>query len=112
GISLISSPLHAKKSHSQIQSSAAVKFRGVTVSESKINRDEVIIVDWTSDDEDEVCADKTISSVKPKVTQAVRSQADKSGQTLQKQGIGFKKVHKIKACFVFKSTGHLIKKGL
>ncbi|GJV40030.1 hypothetical protein Tco_1418470 [Tanacetum coccineum] len=79
------------------------------VSKSKINRDEVIIEDWTSDDEDDVCADKTVSSVKPNVTQAVRSQADKSGQTLQKQGIGFKKVHKIKACFVCKSTGHLIK---
>ncbi|GJW02044.1 putative ribonuclease H-like domain-containing protein [Tanacetum coccineum] len=79
------------------------------VSKSNINRDEVIIEDWTSDDEDDVCADKTVSSVKPKVTQAVRSQADKSGQTSQKQGIGFKKVHKIKACFVCKSTGHLIK---
>ncbi|GKB22072.1 ribonuclease H-like domain-containing protein [Tanacetum coccineum] len=59
--------------------------------------------------EDDVCAVKTVSSVKPNVTQAVRSQTDKSGQTLQKQGIGFKKVHKIKACFVCKSTGHLIK---
>ncbi|GJT22316.1 retrovirus-related pol polyprotein from transposon TNT 1-94, partial [Tanacetum coccineum] len=49
------------------------------------------------------------SSVKPNVTQAVRSQTDKSGQTSQKQGIGFKKVHKIKACFVCKSTSHLIK---
>ncbi|GJW64892.1 ribonuclease H-like domain-containing protein [Tanacetum coccineum] len=77
------------------------------VSKSKVNRDEVIIEDWTSDDEDDVCADKTVSSVN--VTQAVRSQADKSGQTSQKQGIGFKKVHKIKACFVCKSTGHLIK---
>ncbi|GJV24481.1 hypothetical protein Tco_1377176 [Tanacetum coccineum] len=79
------------------------------VSESKINRDEVIIKDWTSDDKDDVCADKTVSCVKPKVTQAVRSQADKSGQTSQKQGIGFKKVQKIKACFVCKSIGHLIK---
>ncbi|GJQ96646.1 putative ribonuclease H-like domain-containing protein [Tanacetum coccineum] len=79
------------------------------VSKSKINRDEVIIEDWTSDDEDDVCAVQTVSSVKPNVTQAVRSQADKSGQTSQKQGIGFKKVHKIKACFVCKSTGHLIK---
>ncbi|GKA73153.1 hypothetical protein Tco_0779369, partial [Tanacetum coccineum] len=52
---------------------------------------------------------KTVSSVKPNVTQAVRSQADKSGQTSQKQGINFKKVHKIKACFVCKSTDHLIK---
>ncbi|GJS09294.1 putative ribonuclease H-like domain-containing protein [Tanacetum coccineum] len=79
------------------------------VSKSKINRDEIIIKDWTSDGEDDVCAVKTVSSVKPNVTQAVRSQADKSGQTSQKQGIGFKKVHKIKACFVCKSTGHLIK---
>ncbi|GKC10502.1 putative ribonuclease H-like domain-containing protein [Tanacetum coccineum] len=63
----------------------------------------------TVDDEEDVCAVKTVSSVKPNVTQAVRSQADKSGQTSQKQGINFKKVHKIKACFVCKSTGHLIK---
>ncbi|GJZ63648.1 ribonuclease H-like domain-containing protein, partial [Tanacetum coccineum] len=74
------------------------------VSKSKINRDEVIIEDWTSDDEDDVCAIKTVSSVKPNVTQA-----DKSGQTSQKQGIGYKKVHKIKACLVCKSTDHLIK---
>ncbi|GJW81408.1 putative ribonuclease H-like domain-containing protein [Tanacetum coccineum] len=59
------------------------------VSQSKINRDKVIIEDWTSDDEDDVCADKTVSSVKLNVTQAVRSQTDKSGQTLQKQGISF-----------------------
>ncbi|GJY07815.1 hypothetical protein Tco_0374869 [Tanacetum coccineum] len=71
---------------------------------SKINSDEVIIEDWTSNDEDDVCAVKTVSFVKPNVTQAVRSQADKSGQTSQ-----FKKVHKIKACFVCKSTDHLIK---
>ncbi|GJX32611.1 putative ribonuclease H-like domain-containing protein [Tanacetum coccineum] len=51
----------------------------------------------------------TSETVEPNVTQAVRSQADKSGQTSQKQRIGFKKVHKIKACFVCKSTGHLIK---
>ncbi|GJT63922.1 hypothetical protein Tco_1015402, partial [Tanacetum coccineum] len=63
----------------------------------------------TVDYKDDVCAVKTDSFVKHNVTQAVRSQADKSGQTLQKQGIGFKKVHKIKACFVCKSTGHLIK---
>ncbi|GKD66200.1 hypothetical protein Tco_1308308, partial [Tanacetum coccineum] len=39
-------------------------------SESKIYRDEVIIKDWTSDDEDDDCADKTVSSVKPNATQA------------------------------------------
>ncbi|GJW48182.1 putative reverse transcriptase domain-containing protein [Tanacetum coccineum] len=62
-------------------------------------------------DEDDVSAVKTVSSVKSNVhvTQAVRSQTDKSGQTSQKQGIGFKKVNKIKGCFVCKSTDHLIK---
>ncbi|GJZ74083.1 putative ribonuclease H-like domain-containing protein [Tanacetum coccineum] len=33
----------------------------------------------TVDDEDDVCVVKTVSSVKPNVTQAVRSQADKNG---------------------------------
>ncbi|GKB44651.1 hypothetical protein Tco_0889593 [Tanacetum coccineum] len=79
------------------------------ISFAGLDEDEVIIEDWTSDDEDDVCAIKTVSSVKPKVTQVVRSQTDKSGQTSQKQGIGFKKLHKIKACFVCKSTDHLIK---
>ncbi|GKB30392.1 putative ribonuclease H-like domain-containing protein [Tanacetum coccineum] len=61
------------------------------VSKLKINRNEVIIEDWTSDDEDDVCDVKTVSSIKPNVTQAVRSQVNKSGQTSQKQGIDFKK---------------------
>ncbi|GJY99355.1 retrovirus-related pol polyprotein from transposon TNT 1-94 [Tanacetum coccineum] len=74
------------------------------VSKTGFNRDEVIIEDWTSDDEEDMYLVNTVSSVKPNVTQA-----DKNGQTSQKQGIGFKKVHKIKACFVCKSTGHLIK---
>ncbi|GJU28425.1 hypothetical protein Tco_1167046, partial [Tanacetum coccineum] len=43
------------------------------VSKSKVNREEVVIEDWTSDDEDDVCTDKTVSSVN--VTQAVRRQA-------------------------------------
>ncbi|GJZ14654.1 putative ribonuclease H-like domain-containing protein [Tanacetum coccineum] len=51
------------------------------VSKSNINKDEVIIEDWTLDDGDDVCAVKTISFVKPNVTQAIRSQADKSGQS-------------------------------
>ncbi|GJZ07785.1 putative ribonuclease H-like domain-containing protein [Tanacetum coccineum] len=42
------------------------------------NRDEVIIEDWTSDDEEDMCPVNNVSSVKPKVTHAVRSQADKS----------------------------------
>ncbi|GKF47017.1 hypothetical protein Tco_0136819, partial [Tanacetum coccineum] len=61
------------------------------VSKLKINRNEVIIEDWTSDDEDDVCDVKTVSSIKPNVTQAVRSQVNKSGQTSQKQMIDFKK---------------------
>ncbi|GJR31709.1 putative ribonuclease H-like domain-containing protein [Tanacetum coccineum] len=52
------------------------------VSKPKINRDKVIIEDWNSDDEDDVSEVNT------------------------KEGIGFKK---IKACFVCKSTDHLIK---
>ncbi|GKF45647.1 hypothetical protein Tco_0135449, partial [Tanacetum coccineum] len=36
----------------------------IVMSKSKINRDEVIIEDWTLDDEDDVCAIKTVSSVK------------------------------------------------
>ncbi|GKF65024.1 hypothetical protein Tco_0188472, partial [Tanacetum coccineum] len=52
------------------------------VPKPKINRDKVIIEDWNSDDEDDVSTVKT------------------------KEGIGFKK---IKACFVCKSTDHLIK---
>ncbi|GJX93713.1 ribonuclease H-like domain-containing protein [Tanacetum coccineum] len=52
------------------------------VSKLKINRDKVIIEDWNSDDEDDVSAVKI------------------------KEGIGFKK---IKACFVCKSSDHLIK---
>ncbi|GJU11692.1 putative ribonuclease H-like domain-containing protein [Tanacetum coccineum] len=42
-------------------------------SKTTIDRDEVIIEDSTSDDEDDVCAVKTVSSIKPNVTQAVRS---------------------------------------
>ncbi|GKD92022.1 hypothetical protein Tco_1371859 [Tanacetum coccineum] len=51
------------------------------VSKSKINRNKVIIEDWTSDDEKDVCVVKSVSFVEPNVTRAVRSQADKSGQT-------------------------------
>ncbi|GJT56321.1 hypothetical protein Tco_0991375, partial [Tanacetum coccineum] len=47
-----------------------------------------------------------VSPVKTNETQTVKTRVDKIGQTSQKQGIGFKK---IKACFVCKSTDHLIK---
>ncbi|GJT78972.1 ribonuclease H-like domain-containing protein [Tanacetum coccineum] len=79
---------------------------------NKIIESKTLETTKTLDDEKDMRLVNTVSSVKPNVTQAVRSQADKSGQTLQtsqKQGISFKKVHKIKACFVCKSTDHLIK---
>ncbi|GJX23388.1 hypothetical protein Tco_0227833 [Tanacetum coccineum] len=62
-----------------------------------VNRDKVIIEDWNSDDEDDVSEVQTVNPVKTN---------DKIGQTSKKAGIGFKK---IKACFVYKSTNHLIK---
>ncbi|GJU56960.1 hypothetical protein Tco_1234726 [Tanacetum coccineum] len=68
------------------------------VTNPKINRDSVIIEDWNSDYEEE---GYEMQTVRPK-TQTVK----KSSQTSKKQGIGFKKV---KACFVSKSTDHLIK---
>ncbi|GJV39183.1 putative ribonuclease H-like domain-containing protein [Tanacetum coccineum] len=76
------------------------------VPKPKFNRDKVIIEDWYSDDEDDVSEVNTVSPVKTNQTQIVKTQVDKSGQIYQKEGIGFKK---IKACFVCKSTNHLIK---
>ncbi|GKE45797.1 hypothetical protein Tco_1473081 [Tanacetum coccineum] len=72
------------------------------VSNPKINEDKVIIEDWNSDDEEEVYE---VQTVRPE-TQTVKTRDDKSGQNSQKQGISFRKV---KACFVCKSTNHLIK---
>ncbi|GJZ77004.1 hypothetical protein Tco_0641676 [Tanacetum coccineum] len=60
----------------------------------------------TIDDEDDVSEVQTNSPVKTNETLTVKTRVDKIGQTSQKQGIGFKK---IKACFVCKSTDHLIK---
>ncbi|GJV85883.1 putative ribonuclease H-like domain-containing protein [Tanacetum coccineum] len=67
------------------------------MSNPKINRDSVSIEDWTSNDEEEVSG---VQKVRPKTID------DKSGQNSHKQGVGFRKV---KACFVCKSTDHLIK---
>ncbi|GKC45273.1 hypothetical protein Tco_1062995 [Tanacetum coccineum] len=53
-------------------------------------------------DEDEVSG---VQTVRPE-TQIVKTRDDKSGQTFKKQGISFRK---LKACFVCKSTDHLIK---
>ncbi|GJS46590.1 hypothetical protein Tco_0596711 [Tanacetum coccineum] len=74
----------------------------LVVSNPKINRDSVIIEDWTSDDEEEV---SRVQKVRPE-NQTVKTRDDKSGQNSHKQGVGFRKV---KACFVCKSTDHLIK---
>ncbi|GKA25717.1 hypothetical protein Tco_0711826, partial [Tanacetum coccineum] len=68
-----------------------------------INKDKVIIEDWNSDDEDDV---SKVSPVKTNETQTAKTQVDKIGQTFKKVGIGFKK---IKTCFIYKSTDHLIK---
>ncbi|GKB97569.1 hypothetical protein Tco_0983706 [Tanacetum coccineum] len=57
----------------------------------------------TVDDEDNA---SEVSPVKTNETQTTKTQVDKIGQTSKKAGIGFKK---IKACFVCKSTDHLIK---
>ncbi|GKE91317.1 hypothetical protein Tco_1572412 [Tanacetum coccineum] len=72
------------------------------VSNPKIDRDRVIIEEWNLDDEEE---EYEVQIVRPK-TQTVQTRDDKSGQNSNKQGIGFRKV---KACFVCKSTNHLIK---
>ncbi|GJX20249.1 ribonuclease H-like domain-containing protein [Tanacetum coccineum] len=82
------------------------KTNEVEKSKTKINRDKVIIEDWNSDDEDDVSEVNTASPVKTNETQTVKTQVDKIGQISQKEGIRFKK---IKACFVCKSTDHLIK---
>ncbi|GJR41380.1 hypothetical protein Tco_1217064 [Tanacetum coccineum] len=72
------------------------------VSNPKINRNTVIIEDWHSDEEEE---ESEVQTVRPE-TQTVKTRDDKSGQNSKKQGIGSRKV---KACFVCKSTDHLIK---
>ncbi|GJT38216.1 putative ribonuclease H-like domain-containing protein [Tanacetum coccineum] len=72
------------------------------MSNPNINRDSVIIEDWISDDEEEVSEVQIVRLE----TQTVKTRDDKSGQNSKKQGIGFRKV---KACFVCKSTDHLIK---
>ncbi|GJT09294.1 ribonuclease H-like domain-containing protein [Tanacetum coccineum] len=53
------------------------------VSNHKINRDSVIIEDWTSDDEEEVFG---VQKVRPE------TRDDKSGQNSHKQGVGFRKI--------------------
>ncbi|GJS38435.1 putative ribonuclease H-like domain-containing protein [Tanacetum coccineum] len=73
------------------------------MSTPNINKDKVIIEDWNSDDENDV---SEVSLVKTNETQTAKTQVDKISQTSKKAGIGFKK---IKACFVCKSTDHLIK---
>ncbi|GJY07521.1 hypothetical protein Tco_0374575 [Tanacetum coccineum] len=83
---------------------ADISFAGKT--NEGDNMDKVIIEDWNSYDEDDVSNVNTVSPVKTNETRTVKTQADKISQTSQKVGIGYKK---IKACFVCKSTDHLIK---
>ncbi|GKB19041.1 hypothetical protein Tco_0852964, partial [Tanacetum coccineum] len=89
----------------QINDANTVKPKSASesvVSNPQINRDRVIIEDWNSDDEEEV---SEVQKVRPE-NQTVKTRDDKSGQNSQKQGVGFRKV---KACFVCRSTEHLIK---
>ncbi|GKD31655.1 hypothetical protein Tco_1242433 [Tanacetum coccineum] len=104
-IELKTTDLNTKTSETVGKTNEANTQKPKTVYES-VNRDKVIIEDWNSDDEDDVSEVQTVSLVKTNETQTVKTRVDKIGQSSQKQGIGFKK---IKACFVCKSTDHLIK---
>ncbi|GKB38161.1 ribonuclease H-like domain-containing protein [Tanacetum coccineum] len=92
--------LHRKTNDANTEKPKSVS--GSVVSNPKINRDSVIIEDWTSDDEEEV---SRVQKVRPE-NQTVKTRNDKSGQNSHKQRVGFRKV---KACFVCRSTEHLIK---
>ncbi|GKA63077.1 hypothetical protein Tco_0762683 [Tanacetum coccineum] len=104
-IKLKTTDLNTKTSETVGKTNEVNTQKPKTVYES-VNRDKVIIEDWNSDDEDDVSEVQTVSPVKTNETQTVKTGVDKIGQTSQKQGIRFKK---IKACFVCKSTDHLIK---
>ncbi|GJV72246.1 putative ribonuclease H-like domain-containing protein [Tanacetum coccineum] len=99
--------LNTKTSETVGKTNDAKTEKPKSVSESvmsnpKINRDNVIIEDWNLDDEEEGYEMQTVIPE----TQIIKTRDDKSGHSSKKQGIGFKKV---KACFVCKSTDHLIK---
>ncbi|GJS18546.1 putative ribonuclease H-like domain-containing protein [Tanacetum coccineum] len=64
------------------------------------------IAELNTDTSKSKTSETVVSPVKTIETQTVRNRVDKIGQISQKEGIGFKK---IKACFVCKSTNHLIK---
>ncbi|GJZ43479.1 putative ribonuclease H-like domain-containing protein [Tanacetum coccineum] len=104
-IELKTTDLNTKTSETEGKTNKANTQKPKTVYES-VNRDKVIIENWNSDDEDDVSKVQTVSPVKTNETQIVKTRVDKIDHTSQKQGIGFKK---IKACFVCKSTDHLIK---
>ncbi|GJU79587.1 putative reverse transcriptase domain-containing protein [Tanacetum coccineum] len=97
--------LNTKTSETVGKTNEANTQKPKTVYES-VNIDKVIIEDWNSDDEDDVSEVQRVSPVKTNETQTGKTRVDKIDQTSKKQGIGFKK---IKACFVCKSTDHLIK---
>ncbi|GKF02928.1 hypothetical protein Tco_0029851 [Tanacetum coccineum] len=97
--------LNTKTSETVGKTNKANTQKYKTVYES-VNKDKVIIEDWNSDDEDDVFEVQTVSPVKTNETQIVKTRVDQIGQTFKKAGIGFKK---IQACFICKSTDHLIK---
>ncbi|GJR13137.1 putative ribonuclease H-like domain-containing protein [Tanacetum coccineum] len=49
------------------------------VSNPKANKEKVIIEDWTSDDEDEVSVEQTVSHVKARENQTIKTRVDKIG---------------------------------
>ncbi|GJW61733.1 putative reverse transcriptase domain-containing protein, partial [Tanacetum coccineum] len=100
GYKVVPPPITGKTNDANTEKPKSVSE--LVVSNPKINRDSVIIEDWTSDDEKEVSG---VQKVRPE-NQTVKTRDDKSGQTSKKQGIGFRKV---KAYFICKSTDHLIK---
>ncbi|GJR81905.1 hypothetical protein Tco_0152690 [Tanacetum coccineum] len=97
--------LNTKTSETVGKTNEANTQKSKAVYES-VNRDKVIIEDWNLDDEDDVFEVQTVSPVKTNETQTVKTRVDKIGQTSHKRGIGFMKII---ACFVCKSTDHLIK---
>ncbi|GJR41405.1 hypothetical protein Tco_1217089 [Tanacetum coccineum] len=75
------------------------------VSKTGFNRDEVIIEDWTLDDEEDMCPINTVSSIKTKVTQAIRSQAVENDYDFYEQKSPEPRVKKVINTAVLTRTG-------
>ncbi|GJU23061.1 hypothetical protein Tco_1156403 [Tanacetum coccineum] len=74
------------------------------VSNPKINKDSIIIKDWTSNDEEEVSG---VQKVRLE-NQTIKTRDDKSSQNLMKQGLFWER----KACFCCRSTKKALIKEL